>query len=184
MVGFPASQLRENVRCEPLFFFSLLRETQFNRRLELRRFSPWSDCVCPSIASSRMTFLSMGSIAGVGYDCSPELSVIAEEVQRVLLGERPDSILIANYASLRPMVDWRAPTRWHLQEAKLLPGSEVLYRPPTLRERDREYIFAAAGCRSVAVHCWIVDAAGAKAKGRDRDTDVPFQLPERMAAEY
>ena len=128
----------------------------------------------------------MGSIAGVGYDCSPELSVIAEEVQRVLLGERPDSILIANYASLRPMVDWRAPTRWHLQEAKLLPGSEVLYRPPTLRERDRDrkYIFAAAGCRSVAVHCWIVDAAGAKAKGRDRDTDVPFQLPERMAAEY
>ena len=49
-----------------------------------------------------MTFLSMGSIAGVGYDCSPELSVIAEEVQRVLLGERPDSILIANYAQSSP----------------------------------------------------------------------------------
>jgi PAS domain S-box-containing protein len=39
-------------------------------------------------------------------------------------------------------VDWRALQRWHIQESALPPGSAILYREPTLWQRDKRYIIA------------------------------------------
>ena len=41
------------------------------------------------------------------------------------------------------VVDWRAMDRWGLSEAQLPPGTEVLFRTPTVWDRYRGYILAA-----------------------------------------
>ena len=41
------------------------------------------------------------------------------------------------------VVDWRALERWGLSESQLPPGTEVLFRTPTVWERYKEYILAA-----------------------------------------
>jgi PAS domain S-box-containing protein len=61
----------------------------------------------------------------------------------VLNGERPEDIPVVNDSSFQMQVDWRALRRWHIPEAALPPGSVLLYREPTLWERDRKYIHAA-----------------------------------------
>jgi PAS domain S-box-containing protein len=62
---------------------------------------------------------------------------------RVLNGERPEDIPVMNDSSFQVKVDWRALRHWHIPESALPPGSVLLYREPSLWERDRKYILAA-----------------------------------------
>jgi len=61
----------------------------------------------------------------------------------VLNGERPDDIPVVHETNLQVVVDSRQLRRWHIPESALPPGSVVLYREPTLWERDRKYFLAA-----------------------------------------
>jgi PAS domain S-box-containing protein len=58
-------------------------------------------------------------------------------------GATYDDIPIIHGKTSQIRVDWRQLRRWHIPESALPPGSVVLYREPTLWERDRNYIIAA-----------------------------------------
>jgi PAS domain S-box-containing protein len=63
---------------------------------------------------------------------------------RIANGTRAQDIPIES-AETVPMFDWGELQRWGLKESALPPGSVVLYREPTLWERNREYILAGLG---------------------------------------
>ena len=87
--------------------------------------------------------LNRGGIGGNRVDFENLAPLEAELARRVLSGERPDDIPVVNYRTQHPRVDWRQLQRWHIPESALPPGSVVLYREPTLWERDHKYFLTA-----------------------------------------
>src|SRR5262249_9212216 len=61
---------------------------------------------------------------------------------RVLSGERPEEIPMVQSTELQARVDWRALQRWKILESSLPPGTEILYREPTLWQRGRKYFLS------------------------------------------
>lgn len=96
-----------------------------------RRFPTYS--IFPGLALDR------GGIGGAYYDATKEPALAAEVAAKVLSGVRPDDIPVVHDTSLQVRVDWRQLQRWHIPESALPPGTEVLYRPATVWERDRKY---------------------------------------------
>lgn len=56
----------------------------------------------------------------------------ADVAVRMLRGENPDSIHAPPIAFAQPKYDWRELQRWNISESRLPPGSEVVFRQPTL----------------------------------------------------
>ena len=95
-------------------------------------------CIFPEIC------LDHGGIGGVASDWEKtQIPLAARVARRVLSGERPDDIPVANGTGYKVRVDWRQLRRWNLLESALPPGSLVLYREATFWERYRYYIMAA-----------------------------------------
>ena len=83
--------------------------------------------------------LGHGGVGGVYYDTIKAALVSGGIAARVLRGEPAYSIPFVRLSGLQVKVDWRALQRWHIPESALPPGSVILYREPTLWERDRKY---------------------------------------------
>jgi signal transduction histidine kinase len=56
---------------------------------------------------------------------------------RILGGEKPSDVRPAALGYANPKFDWREMQRWGISERNLPPGSEVLFRTPTIWERFR-----------------------------------------------
>ncbi len=56
---------------------------------------------------------------------------------RILGGEKPASIKYETINFGAPKYDWRELQRWKISESSLPPGSEILFREPTIWERYR-----------------------------------------------
>jgi PAS domain S-box-containing protein len=69
---------------------------------------------------------------------------VGEIALRIVNGARAQNIPIES-ATKTPIFDWGQLHRWGLKESALPPGSMVLYREPTLWERNRNYILAGLG---------------------------------------
>ena len=98
----------------------------------------------PTYSAWRSLCLGRGCIGGAYGDSTRETVQLAAITARLLAGERPDSIPIANAASLTVQVDWRALQRWRIPESSLPEGTEVLYRELSLWQRGRGYFIAGA----------------------------------------
>ena len=96
-------------------------------------------CIFPVLCLNR------GGIGGVESDGKQQIAPAAELAGRVLSGERPESIPVVNGTEAQVKVDWRQLRRWSIPESALPRGTVVLYREPTLWERDRKYVLAAIG---------------------------------------
>jgi len=83
--------------------------------------------------------LTHGAIGGAYRDIPKDVRLTGEIAARVLNGERPENISVVRDSDLRDQVDWPALQHWHIPESALPPGSLILYREPTLWERDRKY---------------------------------------------
>ena len=82
-------------------------------------------CIFPGLC------LNHGGIGGV-YDDPKNDAVLAGVVAaRVLTGEPPEKIPVAQNSKLHVEVDWRALQRWHIPESALPAGSVILYQPPS-----------------------------------------------------
>jgi PAS domain S-box-containing protein len=87
--------------------------------------------------------LNHGCVGGAYEDRPKEDSQLGEIAARILLGERPEDIPVVHVSDLQVRVDWRALRHWRIPESALPPGSVILYREPTLWERDRKYFVPA-----------------------------------------
>ena len=112
----------------------------------------------------------------VGGTIDLALRLHPEQARRVLSGEQVESIPVMHDTSERVTVDWRALRRWHIPESALPPGGLVLYREPTLWERERKYIIPAIVV-IIAQVVWIV--ALLWQRDRKRRADAALEESER-----
>jgi PAS domain S-box-containing protein len=87
--------------------------------------------------------LTHGAIGGAYRDIPKDVRLTGEIAARVLNGEPPENISVVRDSNLRPQVGWQALQHWHIPESALPPRSLILYREPTLWERDRRYFIPA-----------------------------------------
>jgi PAS domain S-box-containing protein len=83
--------------------------------------------------------LTHGAVGGAYRDIPKDVRLTGEMAGRVLNGERPENISVVRDPDLIDQVDWRALQHWHIPESALPSGSLILYREPTLWQRDRKY---------------------------------------------
>jgi PAS domain S-box-containing protein len=93
----------------------------------------------PTYCAWKSSFI-LGCIGGAYTDWEKNIDSTAATAARVLSGERPENIPVANDSNFEPEVDWRELRRWHIPESTLPPGTVIQYREPNLWERGRDYI--------------------------------------------
>ena len=87
--------------------------------------------------------LDHGIVGGSLKSQAAQAQAVARLGLRVLQGERADSIPVASADLNVNQVDWRQLRRWGLSEARVPPGTAVLFREPTLWDRYSVYVVAA-----------------------------------------
>jgi hypothetical protein len=77
---------------------------------------------------------------------------------RILSGTKPSDMNTAPVQFAKPMFDWREMQRWGINESRLPPGSEILFRDPSAWERYRLQILAicAIVLAQVALISWLI----------------------------
>lgn len=95
----------------------------------------------PTYCAWKKSFI-LGCIGGAYGDSEEHLNSTADITARVLSGERPENIPVADDSNFVTEVDWRELRRWHIPESLLPPGTVVSYREPTFWHRYRSYIIA------------------------------------------
>jgi PAS domain S-box-containing protein len=90
------------------------------------------------------TALGAGVVGGSMVDFRELGAEAARALVRIVRGEAVTTGG-ADVAGNRLLVDWRQLRRWRLDERRLPPGTQVLYREPTLWERYRWQIVATLG---------------------------------------
>ena len=98
--------------------------------------------------------LTHGGVGGAYRNLPKDAVLNAEIVARVLSGEQPENIPFVHDSGLQVQVDWQALQRWHIPESALPPGSVILYRKPTLWQRERNFVIAAIAV--IAVLCSLI----------------------------
>ena len=83
-----------------------------------------------------------GCIGGTYEDDLKLLRSTGDLAARVLSGVPPEEIPIVHNTGLQVRLDWRALQRWQIPESVVPPGTQVLYREPTLWESGRKYFLA------------------------------------------
>jgi PAS domain S-box-containing protein len=84
--------------------------------------------------------VGQGSVGGYVSSYAAQGRIAAEDVMKVLRGEKPHDIPIESSSNVY-LFDWRALKRWGLRERNLPVGSIVLNREPTLIEAYGRYVF-------------------------------------------
>jgi signal transduction histidine kinase len=84
-----------------------------------------------------------GIVGGSVYRQRGAIDRVGEVALRVLRGEAPDAIPVTTIDLNVNQVDWRQLRRWRIGEARVPPGTVVLFRDPTLWDRYKVYIVTA-----------------------------------------
>jgi PAS domain S-box-containing protein len=86
--------------------------------------------------------LDYGAIGGSYPDAREHIKEGGQIVARVLSGEAPDHIPVVHGSKDNVQVNWQQLQRWNIPESRLPAGAIVLHKPPSVWERDRQYIIA------------------------------------------
>jgi PAS domain S-box-containing protein len=86
-------------------------------------------------------------VGGYAWTLEADTARLAQIAQRVVNGEKPESIPIENAPEI-PMFDWRQVQRWGIREDRLPPGSVIQFREPTFWQ---QYKWRIVGTVSVVV---------------------------------
>lgn len=146
IIGPPGPEMLKKIAALPPHTVALFQ--LFPQDSTLRQINSWAVLAAttrrlPTYSIFQTLALDRGGIGGAYYDSAEDSAVAGELGARVLSGERPDAIPVVHLSDLQVKLDWRQLRRWHIPESALPAGSMILYREPTLWERDRSYIIAA-----------------------------------------
>jgi C4-dicarboxylate-specific signal transduction histidine kinase len=89
--------------------------------------------------------IGTGVVGGSMLRQDQEAEATGRLAVRVVRGASGDAIPPVQIAATTSIVDWRQLRRWHLDENRLPPGSQVLFREATLWERNRAAILGTLG---------------------------------------
>jgi len=94
------------------------------------------------IFSEQDAFFGRGILGGRMTNISDVSRQTAAVAVRILGGESPGSIKTPPIRAASPRYDWRELKRWNISESQLPPGSEVVFRVPSLWEQYRPQLTA------------------------------------------
>jgi signal transduction histidine kinase len=99
-----------------------------------------------------------GIVGGPLISVQDKSQKAASVALRILGGEAPGEITIPPIGFSTPKFDWRQLRRWGISEARLPPGSEIHFRPPTAWElyRTQILLFCAAILTQAALIGWLI----------------------------
>jgi signal transduction histidine kinase len=80
------------------------------------------------------SYLNRGAVGGYIVQSDPIGQQVGRMSLRILAGESASDIPVAKVAS-QLVFEWPALQRWKISESRLPPGSEILFRQPTMWER-------------------------------------------------
>jgi signal transduction histidine kinase len=103
-------------------------------------------------------FFGRGVVGGPNVPVLEVAQQVGSVAVRILGGESPGSISVSPIGMAAPKFDWRELQRWGIPESRLPPGSEILFRSPTIWERYRAYVVAVLAVlllQSIAI-AWLV----------------------------
>jgi PAS domain S-box-containing protein len=83
------------------------------------------------------TYLGHGIVGGSVLTFPTIGRTAAQIAIRILKGQHPQDAVRGVTDTPTPMFDWRELRRWKISENRLPPGSEILFREPTLWEQHR-----------------------------------------------
>jgi signal transduction histidine kinase len=89
--------------------------------------------------------LGLGTVGGSLLGNVESAAVAANIASRTLRGEWTTNDRLTRLNTTAPKFDWRELKRWNIDEARLPPGSEVLFRPPTMWEEHKRAVMASVG---------------------------------------
>ena len=89
------------------------------------------------IFSHNDSFFGHDVVGGPMHSVAEGAHQTASVAMRILRGEKPGDIKVPPATYAAPKFDWREMQRWGIDESRLPPGSEVLFREPTAWERYR-----------------------------------------------
>ena len=99
-------------------------------------------------------YLGLGIVGGRVYGLGPHGEAAAGMVVKILAGTKPSELPPVEPANSVTAFDWRQLRRWDIDESRLPPGSNVLFRKQSLW---REYRFFAIGAMAVvALQAWMI----------------------------
>ena len=87
------------------------------------------------IFSFDQTYFNGEVVGGPMFSPAEGARAMAAVGVRVLGGEKADGIKVPPIGFSAPKYDWRLLQRWNISESRLPPGSEILFREPTVWER-------------------------------------------------
>ena len=90
------------------------------------------------------SFFGNGIVGGPLLTVADTSRLTATVAVRILKGEKAGDIKVSPVEFSPPRFDWGQMQRWGISEKNLPPGSEILFRDPTVWERYRAHIFAVA----------------------------------------
>jgi PAS domain S-box-containing protein len=111
-------------------------------------------------------FMGMGIVGGSLTDFDNNAQRLGKLLALILAGTNPDEIPLAPPAANLPTVDWRQLARWGFDEARLPPGTVVLFRQATLWQVYRWQIVGAATI--IAIETLLIVALLAQRRRRKR----------------
>jgi signal transduction histidine kinase len=108
--------------------------------------------ICPLIVESSNapvygtfnTSLGCGVLGGGVFDVDANVRQAAYMGLRILQGAHVSSLPVEDGPPMKFFVDWRQLKKWNIPESRLPVGTTVLFKEPTVRQRYRDYILAAA----------------------------------------
>ena len=84
-----------------------------------------------------------GVVGGSLRSQTAQVGAVGAVALRVLRGESADTIPVATIDLNVRQVDWRQLRRWGINESRVPPGTQVLFREPSVWDRYRLYILSA-----------------------------------------
>ena len=89
------------------------------------------------IFSYNDAFFGREIVGGPMHSVSEGSRLTASVAIRLLGGEKAGDIKVPATGFAKPKFDWREMQRWGISESRLMPGSEIYFREPTLWEQYR-----------------------------------------------
>ena len=148
IIGPPNGQMLERVAALPphsVVLYQVLMSEYDQPAIDVYDASEMVAQRAPTYSAWENLVLGHGGVGGAYKKYVKEALTTGDIAARVLLGTKPEDIPIVRDHGFDVLVDWRALQRWHIPQSALPTGAMVLYREPTLWERNRNYVFAGLG---------------------------------------
>jgi signal transduction histidine kinase len=148
LFGLPMADLERAIAQLPgdsiIFYLSISEDGAGQRLVPVEALDRLARHAPVPIYSLHELLIGRGIVGGRLLSGTTVARATAALALRVLAGETPDSIPVEEIDANLTQVDWRQLRRWHLDDALLPTGTDVLFREPTVWERYRRYLVGIA----------------------------------------